>query len=607
MMWNKKRMALITAVAVAFSAVITQAAGVSEKKEQLSSAQENVQQLMNQKEQAQELLDQMKKQQVDLSIYIEEVDARMTEIAKRIYELEQEIATIEEKISDNEEKLEQAEEKCEEQQEAMKKRIRYMYENGESDYIELLLSGKSIAEILNRAEYISKISVYDRDMLDSYEKTVKDCKELEEKLTKQKKSLEKSKKEQEDKLEAQQILLEAKQKELADVNNSVKSSSDDLEDYNDQITQGQNLAEQLQKELQEEVEKVNQIAAELASKAAVEAQQKSQDTSIKESAKMDSVGESERKEEVKTEQKSQQEAKETLPSNDEVKLENKEDTSNAEWQAAQEHAQEVSQWAEENGEVAESKEQGSKAESQVETSTQESATVPTTEATTEVQTTAPTTEATTEVQTTAPTTEATTEVQTTAPTTEATTEVQTTAPTTAVQTPSTGLSFSLCWPLPSGRTITSNFGPRPVQPVAGTALFHHGVDIYAPMGSEIVAAAAGTVVYVGNGADIGNSGCGNQVWISHDGGRYMTMYNHCSATLVNVGQTVNAGTVIALVGSTGLSTGPHLDFRLYLAGSNAIYNKTSGDYLDPITGDYLNPNDMSGTRYPGASIQYYGR
>ena len=607
MMWNKKRMALITAVAVAFSAVITQAAGVSEKKEQLRSAQENVQQLMNQKEQAQELLDQMKKQQVDLSIYIEEVDARMTEIAKRIYELEQEIATIEEKISDNEEKLEQAEEKCEEQQEAMKKRIRYMYENGESDYIELLLSGKSIAEILNRAEYISKISVYDRDMLDSYEKTVKDCKELEEKLTKQKKSLEKSKKEQEDKLEAQQILLEAKQKELADVNNSVKSSSDDLEDYNDQITQGQNLAEQLQKELQEEVEKVNQIAAELASKAAVEAQQKSQDTSIKESAKMDSVGESERKEEVKTEQKSQQEAKETLPSNDEVKLENKEDTSNAEWQAAQEHAQEVSQWAEENGEVAESKEQGSKAESQVETSTQESATVPTTEATTEVQTTAPTTEATTEVQTTAPTTEATTEVQTTAPTTEATTEVQTTAPTTAVQTPSTGLSFSLCWPLPSGRTITSNFGPRPVQPVAGTALFHHGVDIYAPMGSEIVAAAAGTVVYVGNGADIGNSGCGNQVWISHDGGRYMTMYNHCSATLVNVGQTVNAGTVIALVGSTGLSTGPHLDFRLYLAGSNAIYNKTSGDYLDPITGDYLNPNDMSGTRYPGASIQYYGR
>ena len=594
MMWNKKRMALITAVAVAFSAVITQAAGVSEKKEQLSSAQENVQQLMNQKEQAQELLDQMKKQQVDLSIYIEEVDARMTEIAKRIYELEQEIATIEEKISDNEEKLEQAEEKCEEQQEAMKKRIRYMYENGESDYIELLLSGKSIAEILNRAEYISKISVYDRDMLDSYEKTVKDCKELEEKLTKQKKSLEKSKKEQEDKLEAQQILLEAKQKELADVNNSVKSSSDDLEDYNDQITQGQNLAEQLQKELQEEVEKVNQIAAELASKAAVEAQQKSQDTSIKESAKMDSVGESEQKEEVKTEQKSQQEAKETLPSNDEVKLENKEDTSNAEWQAAQEHAQEVSQWAEENGEVAESKEQGSKAESQVETSTQESITVPTTEATTEVQTTAPTTEVTTEVQT-------------TAPTTEATTEVQTTAPTTAVQTPSTGLSFSLCWPLPNGRTITSNFGPRPVQPVAGTALFHHGVDIYAPMGSEIVAAAAGTVVYVGNGADIGNSGCGNQVWISHDGGRYMTMYNHCSATLVNVGQTVNAGTVIALVGSTGLSTGPHLDFRLYLVGSNAIYNKTSGDYLDPITGDYLNPNDMSGTRYPGASIQYYGR
>ena len=76
-MWNKKRTALITAVAMAFSTVIAQAAG-SEKQQQLDAAKESIQQLTNQKEQAQELLDQIQAQKVDLNTYIEEVDARMT-------------------------------------------------------------------------------------------------------------------------------------------------------------------------------------------------------------------------------------------------------------------------------------------------------------------------------------------------------------------------------------------------------------------------------------------------------------------------------------------------------------------------------------------------
>ena len=170
------------------------------------------------------------------------------------------------------------------------------------------------------------------------------------------------------------------------------------------------------------------------------------------------------------------------------------------------------------------------------------------------------------------------------------------------QTPSGSLNFSLRWPVPASHTITSRFGPRPNQPVAGTALFHRGLDIAAPAGTQIVAAASGVVTYVGNGVDIGNAGCGNQVWISH--GHYVTMYNHCSVLLVSPGQQVSEGQVIALVGSTGLSTGPHLDFRLYVTAAAALYDKVAGDYLDPETGDYLNPNDMSGTRYPAGSISY---
>ena len=169
--------------------------------------------------------------------------------------------------------------------------------------------------------------------------------------------------------------------------------------------------------------------------------------------------------------------------------------------------------------------------------------------------------------------------------------------------PSGSLNFSLRWPVPASHIITSRFGPRPNQPVAGTALFHRGLDIAAPAGTQIVAAASGVVTYVGNGVDIGNAGCGNQVWISH--GHYVTMYNHCSVLLVSPGQQVSEGQVIALVGSTGLSTGPHLDFRLYVTAAAALYDKVAGDYLDPETGDYLNPNDMSGTRYSAGSISYH--
>ncbi|MCI6676956.1 MAG: peptidoglycan DD-metalloendopeptidase family protein [Clostridiales bacterium] len=530
---NRKIMALIAAAVTTFTAVMVQAGGESEKQKQLDSAKENVQQLKNQKKQAEELLKHMEEQKADLDTYIEEIDTRMTEIAECVYNLSKKIKEIEDKIDKNEEKLKVSEESRDKQQEDMKKRIRYIYENGESDYMELLLSGKSITEVLNRAEYISQISVYDRNMLANYQDTINECKKIEEELIKQKKSLQQMKEEEEDKLEAQQVLLKGKQQELANVNNSIKDSEKDVKQYKSEIAEEQAIALQLQNEL-EEIQRINKIAAELASKAAKEAEEK--EAARKESIQQGKAEEERRIEESKAEEIRQQQAQQTLPSADNTEKDN---NSNAGWQAGQNNTAEVI-----GGQ-------------NTPTSSISTTTVPTTQATVPPANT------------------------------------------------SKELQLAFCWPLPAGRTITSNFGPRPNQPVAGTALFHHGVDIYAPMGSEIVAAAAGTVVYVGNGSDIGTPGCGNQVWISHDGGRYMTMYNHCSALLVQVGQTVNAGSVIALVGSTGLSTGPHLDFRLYLTSSNAIYNKVSGDYLDPITGDYLNPNDMSGTRYPGASIQYY--
>ncbi len=103
-------------------------------------------------------------------------------------------------------------------------------------------------------------------------------------------------------------------------------------------------------------------------------------------------------------------------------------------------------------------------------------------------------------------------------------------------------------------TITSRFGAR-----WGTT--HCGLDLAAPMGTPIYAAADGTVEKVVNS----NSGYGNLVVISHGNG-IQTYYAHCSKLLVSVGDKVEAGDLIAKVGSTGDSTGPHCHFEIRING-----------------------------------------
>ncbi|MCS7223932.1 MAG: peptidoglycan DD-metalloendopeptidase family protein [Armatimonadetes bacterium] len=108
---------------------------------------------------------------------------------------------------------------------------------------------------------------------------------------------------------------------------------------------------------------------------------------------------------------------------------------------------------------------------------------------------------------------------------------------------------------PVAGRLVSGFGYR-VHPIYRRVKFHYGVDLAAPHGSPIYAAADGEVVYSG-----WRRAYGNTVIIDHGDG-LATLYAHCSAILVREGQIVRKGQVIARVGSTGLSTGPHLHFEV---------------------------------------------
>lgn len=113
--------------------------------------------------------------------------------------------------------------------------------------------------------------------------------------------------------------------------------------------------------------------------------------------------------------------------------------------------------------------------------------------------------------------------------------------------------------LPVGGRVTSAFGRR-MHPLLGVTRFHKGIDLAAAAGTPIRAAADGRVVSAG-----WHGGYGRQVALAHDGG-LATSYSHMSRILARPGEAVKRGDIIGLVGSSGLSTGPHVHFEATRGG-----------------------------------------
>lgn len=112
-----------------------------------------------------------------------------------------------------------------------------------------------------------------------------------------------------------------------------------------------------------------------------------------------------------------------------------------------------------------------------------------------------------------------------------------------------------------GGYLSSLFGYR-TDPMSGKKEFHEGIDFSGKVGSPVIAVAAGIVTWAGK-----HHGYGNLIEISHGNG-YVTRYAHNSKNLVNVGEKVNKGEVIATMGSTGRSTGTHVHFEVIRNGKH---------------------------------------
>jgi len=111
--------------------------------------------------------------------------------------------------------------------------------------------------------------------------------------------------------------------------------------------------------------------------------------------------------------------------------------------------------------------------------------------------------------------------------------------------------------------LSSAFMAARIHPIHKDARPHEGVDVSAPMGTPISAPAGGLVIDIGTN----EPGYGKLVTIDH-GYNIVTRYAHCSKIIVRVGQRVKRGEVIALVGNTGISTGPHLHYEVIVGGKH---------------------------------------
>jgi murein DD-endopeptidase MepM/ murein hydrolase activator NlpD len=131
-------------------------------------------------------------------------------------------------------------------------------------------------------------------------------------------------------------------------------------------------------------------------------------------------------------------------------------------------------------------------------------------------------------------------------------------------------------PLKFTATITSHFSKSRYHPILKLFRPHMGTDFGAPVGTPVQTIGSGRIEFAGR-----KGGEGNMIQIAHSDG-YETMYLHLSRMFVHQGERVEIGKTIGLVGSTGLSTGPHLDFRILQRGQYKNFEKLGLPPSDPI-------------------------
>lgn len=270
--WMKRAGILFLAVLLAVSSPADVNAG------SLKEAKQEKQALEDALKEAEKLIDSLKGSKEDISDKVTELDARLTQISTDITNLESQLETKNLEISDTKEILAQAEEDERIQYENMKLRIRYMYENSHTSYVERILSAKSFSDFISAVEYIGQITKYDRAMLEKYQETKHTVADTKLALEEDKTELEQMQSKVREERQAVQTLLDAKETELASVNENLKDANSKADAVTAEIEAQNEIIAQIQAAEAAKKAAKEKAKAEAEAKAKAEAEAKEQDT-----------------------------------------------------------------------------------------------------------------------------------------------------------------------------------------------------------------------------------------------------------------------------------------------------------------------------------------
>ena len=197
----------------------------------LQEAQDEKAQLEKALKEAQGTIEDLKDSKGDIERKVTELNQQLIDISARITDLENQLTAKSEDIQETKDELAGAKEREAQQYADMKVRIQFMYENGQTSYLEALLSSRNISEFLNSADYIAQIQSYDRQKLTEYQDTVESIVNLEAQLEQEYTDLEALKSTVESNKATVAAMMRQKESELADISGDIEDAQSDADYY----------------------------------------------------------------------------------------------------------------------------------------------------------------------------------------------------------------------------------------------------------------------------------------------------------------------------------------------------------------------------------------
>lgn len=213
---------------------------------EIDDAKKEKEQLENELKDTEKALNSLEALKGDAEAYIKKMDGYLENLTNHIYELEKQAQAKQNLISQKEIEIMDMESKISEQYAAMKLRIQYMYENGEISYLSMFFDTQDMSDFLNRAEYLTEITEYDRDMLDKLQDDKESLNIAKANLEGELAELNGLLKESEDERAAAEVLVAAKEKELDWTNSDILSKEEAIKRQKEDIAAMESLIKELE-------------------------------------------------------------------------------------------------------------------------------------------------------------------------------------------------------------------------------------------------------------------------------------------------------------------------------------------------------------------------